>query len=132
VDRLFIDANVLYSAAYREDAGVARLWQLEGTALITSEYAIEEARRNLDLPEQRARLERLLRSMERTSAGSLDPSMRQDIELREKDWPILGAAVVSGATHLVTGDVRDFGAFFGTTVLGVHIVPPAVYLRTRS
>ena len=60
MDRLFLDANVLFSAAYRAEAGVTRLWSDERWALITSEYAIEEARRNLDEREQLARLEELL------------------------------------------------------------------------
>lgn len=46
-DRLFLDANVLFSAAYREDAGVAFLWSLDDVVLSTSSYAIEEAERSL-------------------------------------------------------------------------------------
>jgi hypothetical protein len=55
VNRLFLDANVLFSAAYGRDAGCARLWRLRGVALMTSRYAFEEARRHLD----GERLERL-------------------------------------------------------------------------
>ena len=132
MDRLFLDANVLFSAAYREGAGVTKLWRLPDMLLVTSEYAIEEARRNLPDPEQSQRLERLLAEVERAPAASLDPSARQGVELREKDWPILGGALVAGATHLITGDVRDFGRYFGERVLGVTVLPPADYLRSRS
>jgi hypothetical protein len=97
--------------------------------LLSSEYAIEEARRNLAEPEQIERFEVLLESVERASAVSLDPALRSDIQLREKDWPILGGAVSARATHLITGDLRDFGPYFGTTVLGVLIQPPADYLN---
>jgi predicted nucleic acid-binding protein len=58
VDRVFLDANVLLSAALRPKAGLLRLWTLANAALITSDHAIEEARRNLDAPGQRARLTR--------------------------------------------------------------------------
>ena len=42
-----MDANILFSAAYRSDAGLKRLWKLPGARLITSAYAVEEARRNM-------------------------------------------------------------------------------------
>lgn len=64
MDRVFPDANVLLSAALRPKAGLLRLWTLANATLITSDHAIEEARRNLDAPGQRARLTRLLRKVE--------------------------------------------------------------------
>ena len=132
MDRLFLDANVLFSAAYREGAGVTRLWRLPDTVLVTSEYAVEEARRNLSEAEQSQRLDQLLGDVERAPATTLDPSAWQGVELRAKDWPILGGAIVAGATHLITGDVRDFGKYFGQKVFGITVLPPADYLRTRS
>ena len=131
MDRLFLDANVLFSAAYRADAGVYRLWQAGRTVLVTSTYAVEEARRNLKDPEQRTRLDTLLQPMEVVSSGSVAPNDRGEIRLPEKDWPILGGAVASGATHLITGDARDFGAYFGRRLFGVLVLTPARYLRER-
>jgi uncharacterized protein len=132
MDRLFLDANILFSAAYRPGAGIERLWTLEDCVLLTSSYAIDEARRNLGNPEQLARLATLLDKVEQVPAVSLDPEARGSIELREKDWPILGGAVVAGATHLITGDKRDFGPFFGTVLFGVLILPPSAYLASRE
>jgi hypothetical protein len=43
MDRVFLDANVLFSAAYREGAGLLKLWKLGRAELITSEYAADEA-----------------------------------------------------------------------------------------
>jgi predicted nucleic acid-binding protein len=129
VDRLFLDANVLFSAAYREDAGVRRLWQLRETELVTSAYAVEEARRNLDAAEQRADLDALLGAV-RVSNLLADPTGHPGIEgsgLPEKDLPILRAAVATNATHLVTGDRRHFGHLFGKTVAGVLVVRPSDY-----
>ena len=54
MDRVFLDANILLSAALRPKAGLLRLWKLANAALMTSDHAIEEARRNLDAPGQRA------------------------------------------------------------------------------
>ncbi len=126
--RLFLDANVLFSAAYRDDAGVQRLWNAPNAELVTSDYAIEEAKRNLAGTDQRERLDGLLESVEIVSAGVLDPDLRGDVQLRDKDWPILSGAITAGATHLITGDVRDFGAYFGQQVLGVLILRPSQYL----
>jgi len=47
MDRLFLDANVLFSAAYKANARVFRLWQLKDVLLDSSRYALEEARFNL-------------------------------------------------------------------------------------
>lgn len=47
MDRLFLDANVLSSAAYRVAAGVTRLWRLPGAQHCASEYAVGEAWRDL-------------------------------------------------------------------------------------
>jgi hypothetical protein len=56
LDRVFLDANVLYSAAYLKLSGLIRLWNLDEVQLLRSAYAIEEARRNLamDRPVHRA------------------------------------------------------------------------------
>ncbi len=132
MDRLFLDANILFSAAYRSDAGVQRLWTAPNSELVTSDYAIEEATRNLADADQRERLDGLLESVEIVPARILDPDLRGDVQLRDKDWPILSGAVAAGATHLITGDIRDFGSYFGQKVLGVLILPPSKYLQARS
>ena len=53
------------------------------------------------------------------------------IDLAEKDRPILAMAVAARATHLLTGDVRRFGRYYGQTVAGLQILRPAAYLRAR-
>ena len=59
MDKLFLDANILFSAAYRANAGLLRLWTLD-VQLLSSSYALEEARRNLSEGDQQRRLEQLL------------------------------------------------------------------------
>ena len=63
--RIFLDANVLFSAAYLQDSELRRLWRLKGVELLSSSYAVEEARRNLseDRPEALASLDGLVKSM---------------------------------------------------------------------
>jgi predicted nucleic acid-binding protein len=129
VDELFLDANVLFSAAYRPDTPIRRLWRLPGTRLLTSLYASEEARRNLREGRQRVDLEELLASVSIVEA-SADPEAHPDLEtvkLPDKDMPILLAAVAAGATHLVTGDLTHFGQYYGSRIAGVLVLPPAAY-----
>jgi hypothetical protein len=47
-----------------------------------------------------------------------------EVELPLKDMPILGGAIAGGATHLLTGDERDFGRLWGKTIQGVKVVSP--------
>ena len=131
MDRLFLDSNVLFSAVYRPEAGVVRLWRIPGVELLTSTFALEAIRRNLAEEDQRKRLGGLLEQVQVGEALMLPPERRGEIVLPEKDWPILGSAAVSGASHLITGDLRHFGPYFGQEVLGVLITRPADYLKSR-
>src|SRR5215469_16852863 len=104
MDRLFLDANVLFSAAYRADSGLLLFWKLVDVVLCSSRYAVEEARIYLQDEGQRRRLERLSVSFRLFQA----PKRRlpDEISLLEKGAPIFLAAVESPANYLVTGDVR--------------------------
>ncbi|MGH9316932.1 MAG: PIN domain-containing protein [Thermoanaerobaculia bacterium] len=126
--RVFLDANVLFSAAYREGAGLLRLWELSETDLLTSGYAAEEARRNLTSAEARSRLEKLLAKVE-ILVEAPGERLPRSVRLAEKDQPILRAAVAGRATHLLTGDLRDFGPLFGKRIRGVLIQTPAEFLH---
>lgn len=129
MDCLFLDANVLFSAAYRDDAGVAVLWSLEGIVLSTSTYAVEEAKRNLPERGQRKRLERLIQPVRVVQAPTAPEAIRREVKLPDKDWPILGGAIAAEATHLITGDLKHFGPYFGKQIHGILVLPPADYLR---
>jgi uncharacterized protein len=132
VDLVFLDANMLFSAAYRSDAGLRKLWRLKGVRLITSVYAAEEANRNLVQPGQREDLEELLGSVEIiTTAAPIGQPIPSTIELPDKDQPILRAAIGAGATHLLTGDFQHFGPYYGERVEGVLILSPGGYLSSK-
>ena len=129
MDRVFLDSNVLFSAAYAPGSGLTNLWRRKSARLIASGYVIEEARRNLDDAAARNRLEALLESLEQVGdpAAALDPEMEKD--LPENDRPVLRAAMAAGATHLLSGDRRAFGAWYGKRLAGVLVLRPAEYLR---
>lgn len=129
--RVFLDANVLFSAAWRPDAGLARLWELPRMTLVTSDYALEEARRNLPQPAQRQALERLALRTE-VVRGTFDRVPLPDgVTLPPDDEPILRAAIAARCSHLLTGNLRDFGPYLGTRVGGVVVERPATFLGRR-
>ena len=128
--RLFLDANVLFSAAYRSDTGLLKLWKLREVVLCSSRYALEEARINLNNEVQRTRLVRLAGKVQLFDAGKHE--LPEGVSLPEKDVPILLAAIEARARYLLTGDVRHFGAYFGRRVSGVTIVSPAQYFAIRQ
>jgi len=132
VDVAFLDANVLFSAAYRPTAILRGLWDLTGTRLVTSVYAAEEARRNLRTPRQREDLATLLDAIDVGAARfPAEHPVFTTIRLPERDRPILLAAIHARATHLLTGDIDHFGAYFEQRIAGILIQLPAVYLRAR-
>lgn len=130
MDRLFLDANVLFSAAYKPDARVSRLWKLNDVLLCSSRYALEEARSNLIDENQHRRLLHLVASFRFFEAS--DRPLPANVNLPEKDIPILLAAVEAQADYLLTGDVKHFGAYFGRKLMRVMIMPPGSYLRMHG
>jgi predicted nucleic acid-binding protein len=125
VTRVFLDANVLFSAAWSVQSGLLRFWSLPLT-LVTSPYAIAEAERNLahKRPEALERLSALLAPLEITDAvASVEAG-----QLPAKDVPILAAAVGAKCQVLLTGDVGDFGHLIGHEVHGVRVLTPSMLL----
>ncbi len=111
--RIFLDANILFSGARRGSRLRALLDLLIAHCeCVTNAYAVEEARRNLELKDP-ARV-REFQALVTELPVAVEP----------KDIPILGGAIAGKATHLLTGDARHFGAHFGKTIQGVRIVSP--------
>lgn len=132
MERVFLDANILFSAAYKSTR-LRLLWKLPNVQLVSSRYAVKEAELNLEQsrPEAIGELTELLKKVEILTVNYLEP-LPPSISLVEKDAPILQAAIVTKATHLLTGDFRHFGSLFGVTVEGVLIVPPGEYLKGKD
>lgn len=131
MDVLFLDANVLFSAAYHAESRLREFWTLPGAELVTSGYAWEEAHRNLRSLEQQKRLAALspgVRLVQERGTWILPA----DVILPEKDRPILAAAMLSDATHLITGDASHFGVWYGKEIGGVLVLRPGAYLQSRA
>ncbi len=126
--RIFLDANILFSAA-KSPGAIHRLLALLIEArheLWVDDFVITEARRNLELkaPNGLAVLEGLVRRMRvaplRTSGAELDASL----PLVEKDRPVLAAAVRLACDALVTGDRTHFGGLYGLSIGAVRVHSP--------
>ena len=125
---MFLDANVLFSAAYGSPR-ISTLWARARSGryqLLASRYAIEEARRNLGDSAHLATLARLLEEV--TVVDEMPSGLRCPIALPSEDRTVFLAALAAGATHFLTGDARHYGAHFDASVAGMRIRTPAVYL----
>lgn len=129
-ERVFLDANILVSAAWRPANGLLTLWALPDVTLLTSAYAIVEADRNVRTPEQRTRLHRLVQRLEIVDEPR-SARLPAQVRLPAKDVPILLAAIEASANCLLTGDRDHFSAYFDTSIEGVRILRPAAYLNLR-
>ena len=129
MQRVFLDANILFSAAYREQAGLLRLWRLHGVQLMTSVYAAQEAASNLAEVAQRDRLAKLLQPLIMLPHPQAASTLPAGVNLPAKDAPVLQAAINARAAVLLTGDLAHFGRYFGKTIGGVRILPPGDFLR---
>lgn len=128
--RVFLDANVVFSAAYRTTGWTRVFFDLAAAGactLVTSAFAIEEARRNLrarypdrlpDLDDLVARIELCpappATALHRAAAAGLPP----------KDAPILAAAIEAACHILATGDRADSGRLFGQRIDGTVVMLP--------
>ena len=128
--RIFLDANILFSAA-RADGAVRQLLALAeaaGHELWADAYVYEEARRNL-AAKAPGGLPVLQAIAARIKLGGLlaDASLLPEATaLPEKDRPVLAAAIHHRCDMLVTGDRTHFGPLYGKTIRGVSVLSPAM------
>jgi len=127
MDRLFLDANILVSAAQQPNALLAQFWKLKDVMLCSSQYALQEARLNLRDETQKLRLARLAQKLQLFDAHPRE--LPREAVLPPKDAPILLAAIEARATHLITGDLQHFGPYFRKTIGGILVLTPSRYLK---
>lgn len=133
--RIFLDANVLFSAALNTGSRLRAFFRLAGAGvceLLASPFALDEARRNVARkhPAKTADLEQLIaRIAICREATSDEVHWARSAGLPDKDAPILAAAVQAKANILVTGDRADFGSLYGRNLRGLEILPPRTALE---
>lgn len=126
--KVFLDANVLFSAALPGSLMGRFLEVVRSKAeVVSNRAAVDEAVRNLDrkFSSRLPHLQSLVQSITVTQFVAELPG----VELVEKDRHILGAAVASRCSHLLTGDERHFQHLFGKAVLGVKVVNAALFAK---
>ena len=133
--RIFLDANVLFSAA--QSAGAVRqliqALQGDGHALVADEYVATEARRNIAgkaKADRQTYLQNLLSQIEIIAAHFPANAHAAVQWLPEKDRPVLMAAIALRCDALLTGDRTHFGMGYGQTFDGVTTYAPAQLAMT--
>jgi predicted nucleic acid-binding protein len=128
--RIFLDANVLFSAA-RSAGAIRQLLNglhAAGHALVADEYVATEARRNIAGKagaEAQAYLQALLGHIEVSAVHFSATAQSATLWLPEKDRPVLMAAMALQCDALVTSDRTHFGPGYGQSFGGVVIYAPA-------
>ena len=116
MNKVFLDANVIFSAVYSETGGSAYILELakkDRIKLYSSRLAIKEAERNL---REKAKAEAVLKFYDLLSEIHIelvDVSRAKAKEsfsdlVGEKDSPILASAIASKANFLITLDKKHF------------------------
>lgn len=111
--RLFLDANVLFTAAHNPKGKAALVIALAAAGHwegVTNACCVAEARLNLErkFPDFLGRLEKILDTVRLVPDV---PAELCPLRLPEKDRPVFASAVRCGATRFPTGDRRHFGPF---------------------
>ncbi|MEL7167752.1 MAG: hypothetical protein AAGN64_00240 [Bacteroidota bacterium] len=119
--RVFLDANILFSAACQGsvvDQLVERLTAV--AAVVSCDHTIEEARRNVAVkrPAWADHLEAWVGRIEAVPTIIF----KLPVELAEKDVPVMCSAIRGGCDLLATSDARDFGHLFDTELHGVRVL----------
>ncbi|RIH84256.1 PIN domain protein [Meiothermus luteus] len=137
--RVFLDANVLFSAALGGE--VFRLiWLLAERGrleLCTSPRCWLEAEFNLERkrPQAAPRLPLLMRQVHLTAEPEEGDSPTEEslntllASLPEKDRPVLQAALRARAQILLTGDLRHFGPLMQREDLPLRVLSPGDFIR---
>lgn len=130
--KLFLDANVLFTAAHRRNGKAALVIELGKRGhwrCLTSPYALEEAQRNLEMkyPAAAQSLHSITTPLELQKHR---PDLDFPAGLPAKDQPIFQAALACGADFLLTGDLRHFGSLMHRPqhTFGVHVTTVADFL----
>lgn len=119
--RVFLDANILFSAADSRSATRQLLDAvLDRAEAVTGQHALEEARRNLQIkrPQHLGGLTVIQRRI--TTTAAFDGQIH--VQLPQEDIPIVAGASGSGCSHLWTSDRRHFGRYYGKKIGGVLVV----------
>ena len=137
MDKLFLDANVIFSAVCSSSGASNFLFQLakkKKIILLSSFYALNEAKINIG---RKLKVEKLILFYELISEFTKIDNFNHDFDKKYekfivgKDIPILVGAGKMGADFLLTLDKKDFmNAKIAKLKLPFTIMSPGEYLRS--
>ena len=127
--RIFLDANILFSAARADGAMRTLLSLLQGRehVLVASPSVLIEASRNLErkaTPVALGDLVTMQSTLEISSREHGDGSATHTAWLPTKDRHVLAAAIALKCDALITGDKTHFGSGYGERFGNVLILSP--------
>ena len=130
--RIFLDANILFSAAKSDGAVRQLLHRLIQTQhiLVADSYVQAEAQRNIAAKADAQAVHELNALLGKVNVSAVQfaqssPALQAaTLWLPEKDRPVLLAAMVLACDVLVTGDSTHFGADYGKRFGGVAVLSP--------
>lgn len=132
--RIFLDANILFSAVHNgggKSAFIIELAAAEEWKIFTSAFTAEEARRNLGAkyPKMILQFNDLLKKITVIAESSGLPF---PAGLIEKDRPVFQAALSCNATYLITGDILHFGKYMQkpAETFGIVVMTPSQFLNS--
>ncbi len=132
--RVFLDANVLYSAADSPEGLNAAIFKVaakrEDVELLANRYVWDEA--DINLMEKRLSRARVALKKLVTQELTIEPNAPLSLTQRLKplvpndpaDAPVLAGAVSAKADWLITSNRKDFEHLYETTVNGVLVLRP--------
>jgi predicted nucleic acid-binding protein len=128
---VFVDTSTILAACWSAkglshvliDQGKRAGWKL-----ITANYCVAEVEKNvLKHPSGAIRWNQTIRrSLE--VVGSIYVIDRPIVFDASKDKPVILSAIGSNADYLITSDITDFAHVLGTTVYGVNVRTPKMFL----
>lgn len=127
--RVFLDANILFSAA-KSDGAIRELVSrllAAGHECWVDAYVVDEARRNISAkaPNSGPKLDHIVSQLRLSASAPAQPRVHALHAVAEKDRPVVAAAAALGCDSLVTGDRTHFGRFYGQSVAGAKVHSPA-------
>lgn len=137
--KLFLDANIFFAATYSETGASRALFKLAEKGkikLVSSTYAIQEAKRNINfkigedqLPKFYALIS-LLSSLEKRTP-SINLKTKYQPLITKKDLPILLGAIQQKSNYLITLDRKHFKTQeLAKSNLPLKIMLPGEYLQS--
>lgn len=128
MDRIFLDASILFSAAQVMN-GLHPLWEIaeQGRCkFFSSHYAIEKAKRNLYDKKLKERLEQLLSTV--NIVLEVDQRAYCPVHLTESSRAVLLSAISSGSDYLITAELSSYTEILGKQISGVTPISVRDYL----